>query len=95
MILKDLISEIYCLYLELKECKRYGENGTYSRIAKDYQMLQILKESADGKNNNNVILATYTPIERTILKTDIEKRIRIKFFMNMLSLVVKNNALQT
>jgi len=72
--LEDLISEICCLYLELKECKRYGENGTYSRVAKDYQMLSLLKENINQeKDGTNIVLATYSRIEKTILKTETEK----------------------
>jgi len=72
--LEELISEIYCLYLELKECKRYGENGTYSRVAKEYQMLQLLYENINQeKDGTNIVLATYSPIERTILKNETEK----------------------
>lgn len=72
--LEDLISEIYCFYLELKECKRYGENGTYSRVAKDYQMLSLLNENINQeKDGTNIVLATYSPMERTILKTETEK----------------------
>jgi hypothetical protein len=74
--LKDLISEIYCLYLELKECKRYGENAAYSRIAKDYQMLKLLNENINQERGEaHIVLATYSRMgtERTILKTETEK----------------------
>ncbi len=74
--LEDIISEIYCLYSELRECKRYGENGTYSRIAKDYQMLQLLNDNINcEKDDSHIILATYTRFsnERTKLKTETEK----------------------
>jgi len=74
--LEDMISEIYCLYLELKECKRYGENGTYSRIAKDYKILQLLDENIKRKkDDSHIILATYTQFsnERTILKAETKK----------------------
>ena len=73
--LEDIISEIYCLYSELKECKRYGENGSYSRIAKDYKILQTLNENIDKNNDYHVVLATYTRFsnEKSILKTEIEK----------------------
>ena len=74
--LKDLISEIYCLYLELKECKRYRENDTYSRIAKDYQMLRLLHENINQeRDETHIVLATYSRMgnERVILKTETEK----------------------
>ena len=72
--LEDLISEIYCLYLELKECKRYGENDTYTRIAKDYQILQLLKQNIGRENDkNNIVLATYSSIEAKILKNETKK----------------------
>jgi len=72
--LEELISEIYCLYLELRECKRYGENDTYSRIAKDYKILQLLRDNINHeKDKTNIVLATYSPMERTILKTETEK----------------------
>jgi len=73
--LEDIISEIYSLYLELKECKRYGENGTYSRVAKDYVILQLLNEKINQEKNDDahIILATYSKSERNILKTEIKK----------------------
>lgn len=72
--LKRLISEIYALYSELKECKRYGEKDSYSRIAKDYQILRLLCENTKQNDyNSNIVLATYTQIEKKILNTEIEK----------------------
>ena len=69
VFLEGLISEIYCVYAELKECRRYGEEKTYSRIAKDYQ---IFKTIGNAKNDGNtIVIATQSPFERRILEDDI------------------------
>jgi len=70
--LKELISEIYGLYLELKECRRYGEERTYSRIGKEYKILEILA-SAVQEDGNRVKIATYSPIERNLLEEEIAR----------------------
>jgi AraC-like DNA-binding protein len=56
VLLKDLISETYCIYAELKECKRYGEEKTYSRIAKDYQIVKTIGNAQNG--GNTIVIAT-------------------------------------
>jgi len=69
VFLEDLISEIYCVYAELKECIRYGEEKTYSRIAKDYQIFKTIENAQNG--GNRVVIATQSPFERGILENDI------------------------
>ena len=69
VFLEDLISEIYCLYAELKECRRYGEEKTYSRIAKDYQIFKTIGNAKNG--GNKIVIATQSPFERRILEDDI------------------------
>ena len=66
--LEDMISEIYCIYSELKECKRYGEEKTYSRIAKDYKILEIIDKAYNKKNGNKIVIATQSAFERNILE---------------------------
>lgn len=56
VFLEDLISEIYCIYAELKECRRYGEEKTYSRIAKDYQIFKTIGYAQNG--GNKIVIAT-------------------------------------
>lgn len=74
LYLEYLLSEIYCFYSELTECKRYGENDSYSRVAKDYKILQLLNESINQeKDATNIVIATYSPIERSILKNETKK----------------------
>lgn len=69
VFLEDLISEIYCIYAELKECRRYGEEKTYSRIAKDYQIFKTIGNAQNG--GNTIVIATQSPFERRILEDDI------------------------
>lgn len=69
VFLEDLISEIYCVYAELKECRRYGGEKTYSRIAKDYQILKTIGNAQNG--GNTIVIATQSPFERRILEDDI------------------------
>lgn len=73
LILLDIISEIFCMYSELKECKRFGDDGSYTRIAKDYKILEEIKtETAVNANNGNkIIVATFSPLERNILEGQI------------------------
>lgn len=56
VFLEDLVSEIYCIYAELKECRRYGEEKTYSRIAKDYQIFKTIGNAQNG--GNKIVIAT-------------------------------------
>jgi len=69
VFLEDLISEIYCTYAELKECRRYGEEKTYSRVAKDYQIVKTIGNAQNG--GNTIVIATQSPFERRILEDDI------------------------
>lgn len=69
VFLEDLVSEIYCVYAELKECRRYGEEKTYSRIAKDYQIFKTIGNAQNG--GNKIVIATQSPFERRILEDDI------------------------
>lgn len=71
VFLEDLISEMYCVYAELKECRRYGEENTYSRIAKDYKVLEIIKKAYNEKNSNKIVIATQSPFERNVLEGNI------------------------
>lgn len=69
VFLEDLISEIYCVYAELKECRRYGEEKTYSRVAKDCQIFKTIGNAQNG--GNTIVIATQSPFERRILEDDI------------------------
>lgn len=70
VVLDQILAEIFCIFLELKECRRYNENYTYSRIAKDYR---ILEEILNTQDNKNVIIATNSARERNILEEELEK----------------------
>ncbi|MCJ7572400.1 MAG: hypothetical protein MUO82_11105 [Candidatus Thermoplasmatota archaeon] len=72
-ILIDLISEIFCMYSELKECKRFEEEGSYTRIAKDYKILEEIKieSAANSHYDSKIIVATFSPMERNILEGQI------------------------
>jgi len=72
IFLRYLLSEIYCIYLELKECKRYREEKTYSRIAKDYKVLELI-EKGNLDDDGKIVVATYTAYERNVLEKDIEE----------------------
>jgi hypothetical protein len=74
-LLSDLVSELLCIYYELKECKRYGEKESYSRIAKDYEMISLTNQELNSIDNYHMIIATYTAIERNILKGEIDKKL--------------------
>jgi len=71
VFLDDMIAEIYCIYSELKECRRYGEEKTYSRVAKEYKVLEIIDNAYNEKNSNKMVIATCSPFERNILEGDI------------------------
>jgi len=71
-MLKELNSEVYNIYLELKECKRYDEVKTYSRIGKDYKILDMLYKMI-RENHNQIKIATYSPIERGLLEEEITR----------------------
>ncbi|MCK4309880.1 MAG: DrmE family protein, partial [Methanomicrobia archaeon] len=65
--------EIYCIYLELKECMRYGEEGTYSRVAKDYKIMELFNKIASNRDDRKCYIATYSPNERNILEEEVNK----------------------
>jgi len=73
VILEELICEIYCIYLELKECMRYGEEGTYSRVAKDYKIMELFNKIASNRDDRKCYIATYSPNERNILEEEVNK----------------------
>lgn len=68
--LKRFISEVDSVYSELSQCKRWFEEESFSRIAKDYELINIAKNIDDPENT---IIATYSAIERRILKEDLNK----------------------
>ncbi len=73
-LLSRLISEIHCLYLELKECMRFGEDNTYSRVAKDFRIMELLKgEPSILTNGGSIVLATYSPFERNVVLRELDK----------------------
>jgi len=71
-LLNELISEIFCLYLELKECKRYDENKTFSRIGKDYKIISLITELIK-ENESKIIVGTQSTFEKNIFKREIER----------------------
>ena len=73
IVLDRLLSEIYCMYLELKECKRYKEKRTYSRVAKDFRLLEKVDDMLHEQENETIILATYSALERNILKGELDQ----------------------
>jgi len=70
--LKELISEVFCLYLELKECKRPNEDLTFSRIAKDYEIIKMARNLTSTNSDDKIIIATQSSFERNVLKREIE-----------------------
>lgn len=71
LIIHYLISEMYSVYSELSDCKRYGEEISFDRIGKDYRILDIITNENLCKNEN-VIFATYSPFERNRLQEEID-----------------------
>lgn len=68
--LKRFLSEVNSVYNELSQCKRFSEDESYSRIAKDYQLINIAKEIDDTENT---IITTNSALEKRILKEDLNK----------------------
>lgn len=67
-LLKKLLSNLYGYYLELSQCKRYGVNGSYSRIAKDYRILEIINNREEYfEHDNKLIVGTYFNTEVNVL----------------------------
>lgn len=68
--LKRFISEVSSVYDELSQCKRFSEKNSFSRIAKDYKLINIAKNLDDPENT---IIATYSALEKRILREDLDK----------------------
>ncbi|MBI5458972.1 hypothetical protein [Methanobacterium sp.] len=68
--LKRFISEVNSVYEELSQCKRFSEKKSFSRIAKDYELINIAKNIDDPENT---IIATYSALEKRILREDLDK----------------------
>lgn len=68
--LQRFIAEVNSVYSELSNCRRYFEEESFSRVAKDYEILKIAKDLDDPENT---IIATYSALEKRILKEDLEK----------------------
>lgn len=66
-----LTSQMYSVYNELSDCKRYGEEISFDRIGKDYRILDIIT-TENLCNDENVIFATYSPFERNRLQEEID-----------------------
>ncbi len=75
-LLKKLLSTLYNFYLELSNCKRFGVEESYDRIAKDHKLLEIIynKEKYFG-NNKKLIVGTYFNTEVNVLKSFIDEEI--------------------
>ena len=71
-LLDELISEVFCLYLELKECRRYNEDKTFSRIGKDYEIIDLINKLIQ-KNEGEIIVGTNSAFERNIFQREIER----------------------
>lgn len=73
-LLNKLLSNLYGFYLELSQCKRYGVEGSYERIAKDHKLLEIIhnKNKYFG-NDKKLIVATYFNTEVNVLKSFLEE----------------------
>lgn len=72
IIMDQFMTEIHCIYLELKECKRYNESNTYSRVSKDYRLFEELGILCTH-SVRNIIIATNSVRERSILEMELEK----------------------
>lgn len=74
LFLKYLIREIYSVYTQLMERKRFNEDISYPIIGKDYLILDLINNhDLESKNiEEKVILATYSPSERNIIKKQVD-----------------------
>ncbi len=70
--LNELMSEVFCLYLELKECRRYNEDKSFSRIGKDYEIINMIKKLILG-HESKIIVGTHSSFERNIFQREIER----------------------
>lgn len=73
ILLKEMIAEIFCLYLELKECKRCNERITFSRIGKDYAIVEVINKLFENRNGSKIIIGTQSSFERNTFKKEMEK----------------------
>ena len=67
-LLKKLLSNLYGYYSELSQCKRYGVEGSYSRIAKDHLLLEVINNKDDYFDyDKKIIIGTYFNTEVGVL----------------------------
>ena len=73
-ILSEYISQIENIFNDLSRCKRYGEEGSFNRIGKDYKILEILNNRLDYfDKEDNILIAAYSNSESSILKQELER----------------------
>lgn len=81
------------MYYELTNCKRVGEDLSYSRKAKDYILFELLEKLS--KTDENVFIGTYMDTEPIILNEILEKGIGSNnnlFPINMEMLIQKSDS---
>ena len=69
--LSYVLDNLFNLFLELKECKRYGEEKSFKRISKEHQILEIIHNT---DNSENKLIATSTSYERNRLIETIQTK---------------------
>ncbi len=67
-ILSTILREFYCMYVELKDCKRFWEPHSYTRISKNYCLLDFLSKI---ENNDCIIVANQ--LEKRSLEVELKK----------------------
>lgn len=74
LILANYISELDNIYSELSKCKRFGEDSSYTRIGKDYKILEIILNKNQFYNKNHTLMiGAYSNSEASILKGELDK----------------------
>ena len=71
LILESFLSEIYSIYEELSRCDRYFQKGVFSRVAKDYKLLEFAEKMRF--KDEKIVFVTFSPFEKTLLKEDFKK----------------------
>jgi len=81
--LNELMSEVFCLYMELKECRRYNEDKSFSRIGKDYEIINMIKKLIQ-RRESKMIVGTHSSFERNMFQREIGRLGLADLFLNVI-----------
>ncbi|HHY00963.1 MAG TPA: hypothetical protein GX531_06305 [Methanothermobacter sp.] len=74
LVLTEYITQIDNIYSEISRCKRFGEDSSFTRIGKDYKIIEIAQNKNDFfSKEHTLMIGAYSNSEASVLKADLER----------------------